>query len=234
MSINCYLIGKPTIRMRYSMSKTHYLVVWGFFPAYEEEIPDMVDPILVDAETLDEAIARYPHKTERGHAHVIGTVPDAIVNGEPRLASEAIPMAAYPQFCDWTDESFGKLNSQYKKLVNTLYQQWLGTVHIETVHANGESHNPDPAELLKEIEQLRKFKKNVERCLETEYQKLYQAGFIKAMMASHEDGTFRFDLNLDCPLREELAKANYWKRYYEDKYLALLPDEDRNPPPQTK
>ena len=69
---------------------------------------------------------------------------------------------------------------------------------------------------------------------QTEYQKLYHAGFVKAMMASHEDGTFRFDLNLDSPLREELAKANYWKRYYEDKYLALLPDEERNPPPQAK
>ena len=89
-------------------------------------------------------------------------------------------------------------------------------------------------ELLKEVEQLRKFKQNVERCLETEYQKLHQAGFVKAMMASHEDGTFKFDLNLDCPLREELAKSNYWKRYYEDKYLALLPDEERNPPPQAK
>jgi hypothetical protein len=217
------------------MSKTHYLVIWGYFPPYEEEIPDMVDPILVDAYTPDEAIKLYPHKSEWGHAHVVGTVPDTTTpNGEPRLASEAIPMAAYPQFCDWTDESFGKLNSQYKKYVNTLYQQWLGKVHIETVHVSGESHKPDQAELLKEIDQLRKFKKNVERCLDTEYQKLYQAGFVKAMMASHEDGTFQFDLNMDCPLREELAKANYWKRYYEDKYLALLPDEERNPPPQAK
>lgn len=216
------------------MSKTHYLVIWGFSPVYEEEIPGIVDPVLVDAETPDEAIALYPHKSERGHAHVIGTVPDTIVNGEPRLASEVIPMVAYPQLCDWTDEHFGNLNLQYKILVHTLYKKWLGAVHIETGPVIDDLHKPDPAELLKELEQLRKFKKNVERCLETEYQKLYQAGFVKAMMASHEDGTFQFDLNLDCPLREELAKANYWKRYYEDKYLALLPDEERNPPPQAK
>lgn len=106
--------------------------------------------------------------------------------------------------------------------------------HLTDDKANVILNSSYEVELLKEVEQLRKFKQNVERCLETEYQKLHQAGFVKAMMASHEDGTFKFDLNLDCPLREELAKSNYWKRYYEDKYLALLPDEERNPPPQAK
>jgi hypothetical protein len=70
--------------------------------------------------------------------------------------------------------------------------------------------------------------------LDKEYQRLYDAGFVKSMMGDMETGAFSFELNLDCPLREELSKSNYWKRYYEDKYLALLPDEERNPPPQAK
>ena len=197
------------------MNTKHYLVAWGYFAVYEAEIPELECPKLIDAETPDDAIALYPKQVGRGHAYVIGTVEEDDTLGVKTLAENAIPMAAYPSFCDWTAMHSGHLNGQYKRLVNN----------------SKEIVAPD---LLRELAQLRRYKQMTEKCLDKEFQRLYDAGFVKSMMGNHETGAFSFDLNLDCPLREELAKSNYWKRYYEDKYLALLPDEERNPPPQAK
>ena len=215
------------------MNTKHYLVAWGYFAVYEAEIPELECPKLIDAETPDEAIALYPQQVGislslqqvgRGHAYVIGTVEEEDTLGVKTLADNATPMAAYPSFCDWTAMTSGHLNGQYKRLVNNLYWSWKFDNSKEIVA-------PD---LLRELAQLRRYKKTVEKCVDKEYQRLYEAGFVKSMMGNMETGAFSFDLNLDCPLREELAKSNYWKRYYEDKYLALLPDEERNPPPQAK
>jgi hypothetical protein len=206
------------------MNTKHYLVAWGYFAVYEAEIPELECPKLIDAETPDDAIALYPKQVGRGHAYVIGTVEEDDTLGVKTLAENAIPMAAYPSFCDWTAMTSGHLNGQYKRLVNNLYWSWKFDNSKEIVA-------PD---LLRELAQLRRYKQMTEKCVEKEFQRLYDAGFVKSMMGNKETGAFSFDLNLDCTLREELAKSNYWKRYYEDKYLALLPDEERNPPPQAK
>lgn len=206
------------------MNTKHYLVAWGYFAVDEADIPELECPKLIEAETPDDAIALYPPQVGRGHAYVIGTVEEEDTLGVKTLADNATPMAAYPPFCDWTAMTSGYLNGQYKRLVNNLYWSWKFDNRREIVA-------PD---LLRELAQLRRYKKTVEKCVDKEYQRLYEAGFVKSMMGDMETGAFSFDLNLDCPLREELAKSNYWKRYYEDKYLALLPDEERNPPPQAK
>lgn len=206
------------------MNTKHYLVAWGYFAVDEAEIPELECPKLIEAETPDDAIALYPQQVGRGHAYVIGTVEEDDTLGVKTLADNATPMAAYPAFCDWTAMTSGHLNGQYKRLVNNLYWSWKFDNSKEIVA-------PD---LLRELAQLRRYKQTVEKCVDKEYQRLYEAGFVKSMMGNKETGAFSFDLNLDCPLREELARSNYWKRYYEDKYLALLPDEERNPPPQAK
>ncbi len=215
------------------MNTKLYLVAWGYFAVYEAEIPELECPKLIEAETPDEAIALYPQQVGialslphvgRGHAYVIGTVEEEDTLGVKTLSDNATPMAAYPFLCDWTAVTNGHLNSQYKRLVNNLYWNWKFENSQEIVA-------PD---LLRELEQLRQYKKMAEQCLEKEYQRLYDAGFVKSMMGNRETGAFSFELNLDSNLREELAKSNHWLRYYQDKYLALLPDEERNPPPQSK
>ena len=222
------------------MNTKHYLVAWGYFAVYEAEIPELEDPQLIEAETPDKAIALYPQKEGRGHAYVIGTVEEDDALGVKTLSDNATPMEAYPSFCDWTAMTNGHLNGQYKRLVNSLYWNWKFDKYkhlVNNLHWNWKVDNnkaivePD---LLRELEQLRRYKQMTEKCLEKEYQRLYEAGFVKSMMGNRETGAFSFDLNLDCNLREELAKANHWMRYYQDKYLALLPDEERNPPPQAK
>lgn len=218
------------------MDKKHFLVVWGYFAVYESEVPEMEDPRLIDAETPDGAIALYPAKVGRGQAYVVGTVEDEELDGIKMLSTVVTPMAAHPYFCSWTSALGGKLSGPYKRHVNTLYLEWkladgFGQVDGET--RKKAISEDDTLRLIQELQNLREFKKNAQECLEKEYSKLYDSGVVSSMTASRVDGTFSFTLK-DTPVREELRVTNHWLRYYRDKYLATLTDEERNPPPESQ
>ena len=71
---------------------------------------------------------------------------------------------------------------------------------------------------------------SLETDIQNEMQKLFNAGLIK----SYFFGTGHFNIDLiEGDLADALKKAVYWKKYYEQKYLELLP-EDRKTSAEAK